>query len=71
MRVPKLQIDTYQAMAIMAVVRTGPRELAKLREAIAGKRPFGAQTRLLLELAARGHVDLTALVEASQAAVKP
>lgn len=67
----QLQIDTYEAMAIMATVRTGPRELAKLREAMAGKRPFGAQTRLLLELAARGHVDLAALAKAQGEAVKP
>ena len=69
MHVPNLKIDSYEAMAVMAAVRTGSRELAKLREALAGKRPHVAHVRLLLELAARGHLDLSALVAAHREAV--
>ena len=68
MHVPKL--DTYQNLEILAAARSGARELRGVKEALAGKRPFGAQVRLLLELAARGHVDLAHLL-ASHRKVQP
>lgn len=58
------KIDTYEQLAVLATARTGRPELVKLRDALAGERPFGAQVRLLLELARRGHVDLQALLDA-------
>lgn len=60
MSIPK--IDTYERLAILASARSGPRELAKLVEALGGRRPLGAQVRLVLELARRGHVNLAELM---------
>ena len=55
-------IDSYERAAIQSVARTGCIQYANLRDALEGKRAFGAQVRLLIELARRGHVNLTELV---------
>lgn len=67
MSITRINLKTCDQMAILASARSGPRELARLRQALSGSRPFGAQTRLLLELAAREHLDLAALVDAYKA----
>jgi hypothetical protein len=68
MSIPKL--DTYERLAILAAARSGPRELGKVCEGLAGNRPLGAQVRLVLELVRRGHVDLNALLAAHTKAVR-
>jgi hypothetical protein len=60
---PLKKFDIYESKAIESAARTGARELGKLREALEGKRAFGAQVRLLCVLSRRGHIDLAALIE--------
>ncbi|HEX3850271.1 MAG TPA: hypothetical protein VHW01_04855 [Polyangiaceae bacterium] len=58
-----VKIDTYQAFEILAEARSGARELGKVREMLSGEREWGAQVRLLIALARRGHVDINSLVK--------
>ena len=51
-----LKIDCYEQMAVQSAVRTGEIQFVALRDSIAGKKPFNAQTRLLLELVRRGRI---------------
>lgn len=66
MSIDRIPLKTCEQMAIMAAARSGPRELARLRDALAGKRAYVAQVRLLLELARRGHVDLSDLASSDK-----
>ena len=54
----KTKVDSYEAMAICAAVRTGVPQLTAFREALEGKRAFSAQVRLALEFFRRGYLNL-------------